>query len=150
MIEAELKRAQVVHLRRQGISFRAIASQLGYSLPMAYEAFKVAMAENGADPAEVRALRLLESERLDAAQAAIWHKVMNGNLEAVRVFVRVSERRSKLWGLDAPTKTELSGSVEGLAARLPLAEIDAILRQYDLERSAGAKVVSPSEGEAAG
>lgn len=60
----------------------------------------------------------IEVASLNAAQAAIWPKVLRGDSLAVERFVKLSERRSKLLGLDAPTQTEVRGevavSVEGI------------------------------------
>lgn len=54
----------------------------------------------------------LEVASLNAAQAAIWPKVLRGDTIAVERYVKLSERRAKLLGLDAPTQTEVSGSVQ--------------------------------------
>lgn len=53
----------------------------------------------------------IEVASLNAAQAAMWPKVLRGDSIAVERFVKLSERRSKLLGLDAPTQTEVTGTV---------------------------------------
>ena len=54
---------------------------------------------------------------LNAAQAAMWPKVLRGETVAIERYVKLSERRSKLLGLDAPvqveSKSEVSITVEG-------------------------------------
>jgi hypothetical protein len=59
----------------------------------------------------------VEVASLNAAQAAMWPKVLRGDTVAVERFVKLSERRSKLLGLDAPvqveSKAEVSITVEG-------------------------------------
>lgn len=41
-----------------------------------------------------------ELRRLDTAQTAIWQKVLDGDLGAVDRFIKISQRRMKLLGLD--------------------------------------------------
>lgn len=53
-------------------------------------------------------LREIENARLDRAQSAIWSDVINGDIEAIRVFLRISERRAKMNGLDAPSKIAMA------------------------------------------
>ena len=48
--------------------------------------------------------REIELRRIDIAQFAIWEDVQDGNLKAIATWTRLSERRSKLKGLDAPSK----------------------------------------------
>ena len=62
-------------------------------------------------PAEATELRALELERLDGMTSGMWPQVQKGSPPAVTAAVRVSERRSRLLGLDEPTatRTEISG-----------------------------------------
>lgn len=53
----------------------------------------------------------LEVASLNAAQAAMWPKVLRGDTIAVERFVKLSERRCKLLGLDAPVQAEVSHDV---------------------------------------
>jgi len=46
--------------------------------------------------------------RIDRAQAAIWDQVIKGNHGAIDRFVKLSERRSRILGLDAPAKMALT------------------------------------------
>lgn len=43
--------------------------------------------------------RLRESHYLDLAQTYIWDQVQDGELAAVNTFLKISDRRVKLWGL---------------------------------------------------
>ena len=58
-------------------------------------------------------LRDLELQRFDEMTAGLWPQVQEGSPPAVTAAVRVSERRSRLLGLDEPTatRTEISGSL---------------------------------------
>jgi hypothetical protein len=53
----------------------------------------------------------LEVASLNAAQAAMWPKVLRGDTVAVERFVKLSERRAKLLGLDAPVQAEVAHEV---------------------------------------
>lgn len=55
-------------------------------------------------------LRDIEHARLETAGAAIWDKVLAGNLSAVRTFLEISKRKAALWGLDAPEKIAVTDS----------------------------------------
>ena len=48
---------------------------------------------------------------LNAAQAAMWPKVLRGDTIAIERYVRLSERRCKLLGLDAPVQSEIKAEV---------------------------------------
>jgi hypothetical protein len=56
-------------------------------------------------------MRAVENARLDRAQAAIWAKVLAGDINAGRLFLAISARRSAMNGLDAPKRFELSANV---------------------------------------
>ncbi len=51
-------------------------------------------------------LRTLELERLDALLAAQWEAAMSGDVRAADRVLRVSERRSRLLGLELPVRSE--------------------------------------------
>jgi hypothetical protein len=90
--------------------------------------------------AEATELRALEIERLDGMTSGLWPKVRAGSPPAVSAAVRVSERRSRLLGLDAPvaTRSELTGSLsvygERLAAERELFSTLTIEQREELAR----------------
>lgn len=99
------KERQVVELRQQGLTWLQIADTVGYaSQASAYAAFERANRRVVQDGIED--IRKLEQERLNIAQAAIWHEVIQGDLPAVNTLLKIMERRSKLLGLDQPTKIQ--------------------------------------------
>ena len=63
-------------------------------------------------------VRHLELARLDALGAALWPKVLDGELAACAVYLKAMERRAKLLGLD----DRVPGS-EGLELSRPLQNI---------------------------
>jgi len=68
-------------------------------------------------------LRSVENARLDRAQAAIWTAVLQGDLKAIDTFLKISARRARLNGLDAPTQINLKVSVR--------AEMEAALNELE-------------------
>lgn len=109
-IRTEERQAEALRLRKRGVTFEEIAHQVGYATPSgAYEAVKSAMAKTLREPADE--LRQLELARLDSMLEAIIEKVLSGDLDAIGTALRISERRSRLLGLDrreTPIKTKLS------------------------------------------
>ena len=90
---------------------------------------------------EATEVRALELGRLDAMLEGLWSRVREGSPPAVSAAVRVSERRSRLLGLDAPiaTRSELTGSLGVYAERLATErELFATLDVTQLERLAAA------------
>ena len=101
-------------LRKAGGSYREIARQLGVDVHTAHGdvvAELAALREKTVEQAEE--LRDLELQRFDEMTAGLWPQVRAGSPPAVTAAIRVSERRSRLLGLDEPTatRTEISGSL---------------------------------------
>ena len=71
-------------------------------------------------------MRTLELERLDKLWFAMYRQATQGNQGAVDRCIRIMERRAKLLGLDAPTKTELSTKDDK-----PISIIEVILPRGD-------------------
>lgn len=126
--------AQACELRSRGWSYRQIGNHLGVAAPAAYERVQRAIGRIIDEPAE--AARQFELERLDriwrttedifdaehVAVSSQGNVVINPdtdvplidhdpNLRAALVLLKVQERRAKLLGLDAATKTQVSGGV---------------------------------------
>lgn len=119
--ERRAKRTEALTLRLAGFTWEQIADRMQMS-----ESGVKALVERTLSRAEQQnaaELREVENMRLDRAQAAIWTKVLAGDLPAVDTFLRISARRSKLNGLDAPTQIELSVNVKQ--------EMEAALQQLE-------------------
>jgi hypothetical protein len=103
----------VLELRIKAVPFREIGEQLGISHVQAWHDYKYAMGElldRTVEKAE--ALRKLEVGRLDWMLERLKPKLEEGDEKAVDTALRISKRRASLYGLDAPVKQEVSGSVE--------------------------------------
>jgi hypothetical protein len=98
------KERQVVELRRAGATYEECARAVGYATPqgayLAYHrALKRTLLDAGADEA-----RQVEIDRLDRLQRAAWPKALQGEVPAINSVLKIMERRSRLLGLDAPTR----------------------------------------------
>jgi len=96
-------------LRIAGLSYRRIGAQLGISYSSAFTYVREIMNELRKECKELaETYRDLELERLDQAQAAIYNKVLQGDVAAIDRLIRIQERRSKLLGLDKPQKQDVN------------------------------------------
>lgn len=108
-IESMEKQAQALTLRKAGVSVTAIAEMLGWnSHQAASKAIYAALKRNIREPAQE--MIELELARLDDMLKAIAPHVAAGNLTAIDRALKIQERRARLLGLDAPTKTDLSNT----------------------------------------
>lgn len=121
--------AEAATMRARGATYQQIADALGYAdRRTAYRAVEKVLTETVTEPSEE--LRSLELARLDAILAKAWSvmeaehvtvshgKIIRGAdgqplrddgpvLAAIDRILKVSERRARLVGLDAPNRTEL-------------------------------------------
>lgn len=93
-----------------GVNYTQIAAELGYGTAEAaahdvHEALERHFLENSQISNEV--LRMVELERLNTMYNALLPGISRGNSRAVDVGVKISDRISKMVGLDAPVKTEV-------------------------------------------
>lgn len=103
------RRVQALELRKAGKSYRTIALALGCDVATAHRDVQTALAALAQlEQQTAEEYRALELARLDTAIEAIALKVTKGNLDAVHAWVRLSESRRKLLGLDKPTLTALT------------------------------------------
>lgn len=148
------RRNQVWQLRVDGNTVREIATQLKVSVGTVHNdltAVRAELDENNKFRAEAE--RAIGASRLDKVTKALLNSIANtpfdkdGNIDGSAIatvanaIARVEERRSKLLGLDAATKTELTGAEGG-----PL-KIDA--RDALLNKLASLATSSDTEGQAA-
>ena len=108
-VRARARRVEALSLRLAGLSYETIGDRLGISEEGARDLVNRTLER--AESKVVDQERALENARLDRAQAAIWTKVIEGDLKAVDTYLRISQRRAKMNGLDAPTKIDLSLNV---------------------------------------
>ena len=114
------RRQTAVQLRRQGRSFREIASALGVSVGGAFNDVKSALEALPAADAELHRRETLE--RLDAAVTGLWSGVTGGDPRAAIALVQVEARRAALLGLDSPVRAEVALAHAETRRRLQLVE----------------------------
>lgn len=106
------RRVKALELRKARASYRAIGRALGISEAQAFRDVKSALAQI-AKVTEVKAgeLRTLELEALDMAAVAIISLVRAGDVQAIDRWIKLSESRRKLLGIDAPTEIKNIGNL---------------------------------------
>lgn len=98
---AAWRRTRAVELATLGLSYDAIAHEVGYAhRATAYRAVHSALQERTA--AAVAVLRQQELDRLDALQHALWERAMTGDVGAVLAVEKRVRARIRLQGLDGP------------------------------------------------
>jgi hypothetical protein len=115
-----------VELRVEGCTYAEIGAHLGVSDRMASRIFHRAMDRVLREP--VAQLVELEASRLDGLWAAMWPRALAGSARHAEVCVRISERRSRLLGLDQPTRVNANVLANVTVDQID-AEIERLLRE---------------------
>ena len=110
-IVAAKKRAEALEYRLQGYTFEQIAQAIGCTQPRAWQLVDEALTAIKMEGLETA--RTLELMRLDAIQARHFGNAVAGDMNASGMVLKVMERRSRLMGLDAPEKKEVTGKDGG-------------------------------------
>jgi hypothetical protein len=106
--------AKALELRRMGFGYAAIAEQIGVGKSQAHRYVVAGLDDARAQiSASADELKSEEISRLDGMLAAIWPKARKGDCAAIDRVLKIAERRAKLLGLDAPTRTALEGGGDG-------------------------------------
>ena len=99
-------------MRKAGVTYAEIAKIVGFATEGgARKTVRIAL-ENIAQKSseEAAEVRVLELQRLDGVLRIAWSRaVADKSMEAIDRVLKIIERRSKLLGLDAPKRTELTG-----------------------------------------
>jgi hypothetical protein len=132
---------KALQLRIQGMPYHQIAEELGAEEWQVAE--WVTNQLRGLRGEEVRnadVARQLHLERLDALMQANWLKAMEGNADSSTIVLRCMERSSKLLGLDAPQKVDITHRLrlmaeqEGLDYEELLAEAQSVIKSLPAAR----------------
>lgn len=107
----ERKERKVVELRQLGLTFDIIAERVGYaSASGAFHAYKRYMERYNSLPAEK--LRELQGTQLDRLLAGVWTKALRGDPSAIDRVLKIFERQARLFGLDAPNRSESTITID--------------------------------------
>ena len=105
-------RVKALDMRKAGISYKDIARQLDVSQTAAYRYVAGELERTVKEYGEkAEELRTLESERLDKIFQHGYMSLMNGDLRGGDLCLKAMDRRARLHGLDAATRTEISGAL---------------------------------------
>lgn len=105
---AAMRRATAIKLRASGMTFQAVADELGYANKgTVHHIIGKAMHEVVAEAVEDR--RRDEGARLDALQVGLWDKAMSGDVAAAMEVRRIILARIDLFGLCEPPGTPSAG-----------------------------------------
>ena len=128
------RRQKVVNYRKAGASLRQIADKLEVSVATVHRDLQNALTElSQHELNDVRQLRALEASRLDDMFFATWPQAKAGVPIAMDFALRIMERRSKLYGLDAAIKVEVlmqeerQKLLDALAQHLPEEDYKRVL-----------------------
>lgn len=114
---------KALELRKHGATFDAIATQLDYS-SRAHAFGAITKLLNSQETEAVDDYRKLELMRLDAAELAIAKQVQAGNFGAIDRLIKIIAERSKLLGLYAAEKKDITSDGEKL--QTPIVFLPAI------------------------
>lgn len=143
------RRQQVWQLRLKGLSLSQIGAALGITKQSAHALLENALHDAAAEH-KAMASRWIELElaRLDELHAALHHKALAGDHQAVDAIGRLMARRAKLLGLDAPDRVDHTSGGKPLdTARLELASRAARLAGDDASAAAPAAPGEPEPRE---
>lgn len=147
-MRTEDRLAECLRLRRQGLSYRAIGQQIGVSYTQAQRLVDAGL-RRISEPDAVE-LRASELAHLDELSSYIRPGCVDGDPAAVGVAVRISERRSRLLGLDSPTPIALTvAPAPSTSSRdVEFASMAADLAVAQALRAVDAEIVTTAEIEA--
>ena len=138
-VELTLREIRAVQLRAAGADYNEIARALNYSNRSgAFKAVRRALQRWGSEAVEE--LRILELQRLDTITKKLWPAIVGRTArdlgdgvtepavepsrEAMNLYLKVSQRRAKLLGLDAPTMLDLTGPESETAGDRTVADVE--------------------------
>lgn len=126
----------ILHRVMKGQTLRTIESELG--IPRATVARYRDLALEAVTLPTVDAARKEELERLDTLIEAVWTMAQTGDKDAIASYLKISERRAKLLGLDKPilvdaTVTEITEAERELQEMIRQADIESNQRLKELE-----------------
>ena len=123
---------QVWKYRVAGATFDQIAKKLDYADESGARAAFKRYVNRTKDEVLANEIRELHKERLDAALLAIWPAVERGDLDAIKVMLKILERDAKMFGIDTPVKTEVEVTTyDGIYLRESTKQLIRQLREIE-------------------
>jgi transposase-like protein len=138
-LAAAERRALIFEYVKAGSSYRDIAHAFGVSHTQIWRDVRRVLDDlQQTTVQDATSYRLLELTRLDQLLQGLWPEAILGNVPAVLAALRISERRARLLGLDAPTRVDIEpalrrlAAAEGLDIEQVLAEAQRLLASGDI------------------
>src|SRR3990167_1692965 len=101
---------------KHGLSYRRIGEKYGVSHQVVAGEIQQYLKElRSIGIRSVIEYRQVQMERIQAAYNALWPNVMRGRVDAINTLIRLMERESRLLGLDAPTKVDITARIQQAA-----------------------------------
>ncbi len=111
-------RRRALALRMAGTPYPDIAAELGIREDTAIGYVREQVERlRGEEVRRVDVARELELARLDAMQARVWPRAVEGDTRAALTVLKIMDRRAKLLGLDAPVKVDVEHRIPDLTAQ---------------------------------
>lgn len=103
------RRMNALEMRKSGSTYEKIGDALGISSQAAYQhVVKALQAIREKTNEAADEVRTLEITRIDTMIGVLWPRVLKGDYLAMDRVIKLMERRSKMLGLDAPTKSDIT------------------------------------------
>lgn len=106
-LTAAKRRIEAMQLRQQGFSFKEIGEKLGCSQQRAHAIVHEEFARLRAEQNELAENILrVTNDRIEALLKMQWQRAMQGDRLATETVLKLVDRQARLFGVDAPRKTE--------------------------------------------
>jgi hypothetical protein len=124
------REALAVDLRAEGLTYREVGERLGITRQMATRVVKRGLATLVRESAAE--LLALDNERVDMVWRAMWPHARAGSAPHAMVCLKALERRARLFGLDAPARSEVTAHITAEETAALDKEIEALLVTYGI------------------
>ena len=108
----EQRRDRVMELKLAGVGNRVIAADVGVTVRTVVSDFNTRMRDHAKNHPETAENRALEVERLDRWTLVHWRKALDGEVHSMQLLLQISDRRTRILGLEAPKEVRHMGKVE--------------------------------------
>lgn len=107
-LTAATRRQKAFAMRLADLTYEQIGDKLEISRQAAYGLVSRELNRlNSQTESDADLLRQMELSRLEFMSQPLWKKAKLGDVSAITCLLRISERKSKLFGLDVPVKSEI-------------------------------------------
>lgn len=109
-LQGNLTAGVVLGLRRSGMLIEEIALELKADEGQIRRYLKQALSYAAESAEDIKEIKQIELERIDAYQSSLWAKAKTGDVEAIKASLLCMQHRMKLLGLAAPVQVQVEHS----------------------------------------